>query len=192
MTILILGLVIFLGVHSVRIVADGWRGAQIERLGAARWKGLYSIASAVGLVLIVWGYGITRAAPVDLWSPPAWTRSAAALLMLVSFTLFAAAYVPRTHVKAAFGHPMMLGTKAWALAHLVSNGRLGDVLLFGAFLAWAVAGYIAARRRDRASGTVYPAGSIGRDALAFAAGAAATVVFILWLHGWLIGVQPIG
>ncbi len=189
---LVAGLVVFIGVHSVRIVADGWRSAAIARLGEGAWKGLYSLASAVGLALIVWGYGMTRADGVFLWAPPLWTRHVTTLLTIPAFILIAAAYVPRNHIKAALGHPMLLGVKTWALAHLLSNGRLGDVVLFGAFLAWAVADFASARRRDRAAGTRYPAGTLAGDAGTLAAGLAAWAAFAVYLHAWLIGVRPFG
>jgi uncharacterized membrane protein len=192
MVVLVIGLVIFLGLHSVRIVADDWRSAQIARLGEGPWKGLYSLVAAVGLALIVWGYGLARTAPVDLWSPPLWTRHLASLLTLPAFVLLAAAYVPGTRIKAAIGHPMVVGTKLWAFAHLLSNGRLADVLLFGGFLAWSVLLFAASRRRDRAQGKSYVAGPLSRDLIAVGVGALAWVAFALWLHGPLIGVRPFG
>jgi uncharacterized membrane protein len=192
MIVLVLGLVIFLGVHSVRIVADDWRGATLARVGEGTWKGVYSLLSLAGFVLIVWGYGLTRTAPVELWSPPVWTRHAASLLTLVSFVLLAAAYVPGTRIKAAVGHPMVVGTKVWAFAHLIANGRLADVVLFGGFLAWAVVLYAASRRRDRRLGIRHVAGPASRDAIAVAVGVAAWLAFAFWLHAWLIGVQPFG
>ena len=135
MLALLAGLVLFLGVHSVRIVADGWRSAQIARMGALSWRGLYSLASLVGLVLIVWGYGQARLDPVILWNPPAWTRYVTSLLVLPAFILIVAGNLRGTKMKAALGHPMVLGTKVWAFAHLLSNGTLADVVLFGGFLA---------------------------------------------------------
>lgn len=192
MTYLVLGLVLFLGVHSVRIFADDWRGARIAGLGEGAWKGLYSLLSIAGFVLIVWGYGLSRTAPVDLWSPPIWSRHLAALLTIPAFVLLAAAYVPGTRIKARVGHPMVLGVKIWAFAHLLSNGRLADVVLFGAFLAWAVALYIASRRRDRRTGARYPSAGIARDGIALVVGLGAWVAFALWLHGPLIGVRPFG
>src|SRR5262245_56698561 len=131
---LIVGLLIFLGAHSVRIFAEEWRTQRIARLGDKRWKGIYSLVSLVGFGLIVWCYGLAREHPLDLWDPPSWTRHAAAPLTLVAFILFAAAYVPANRIKARLGHPMILGVKVWALAHLLSNGRLADVVLFGSFL----------------------------------------------------------
>ena len=191
MTVLILGLVLFLGVHSVRIYAEGWRAAQIARRGEGAWKGLYSLVSLVGLVLIVWGYGRTCIYPVDVWSPPPWTHHVTALLMLPAFILIVAAYVPGNHIKAAIGHPMLAGVKLWAFAHLVSNGRLGDILLFGAFMFWAAWTFVASRRRDRLAGTRYAAGTIARDGITIAVGVAAWVLFAYYLHLWLIGVRPL-
>ncbi len=190
MAALILGLVLFLGVHSVRIVADGWRGEQVARLGEGRWKVLYSLVAAAGLALIVWGYGMARAEPTVLFVPAPWTRHLAALLSALAFVLIAAAYIPGTRIKAAIGHPMVAGVKSWALAHLISNGTLADLLLFGAFLAWAVVDFASLRRRDRAQGRTYAAVSLGRDAAAVAVGLAAGWVFARYLHGPLIGVQP--
>lgn len=192
MIVLVLGLVLFLGVHSTRIVADGWRTDMRKRVGEGPWKGVYTLMSLIGLALIVYGYGMSRTAPIELWSPPIWTRHAAALLTLIAFVLLAAAYVPGTRIKARVGHPMVLGVKVWAFAHLLSNGRLADVLLFGAFLVWAIVLYIASRRRDRLAGTRYVAGPVSRDLLAIVAGTVAWVVFALWLHGMLIGVRPFG
>src|SRR5512141_3221359 len=114
MTALLLGLLIFIGAHSVRIVAGGWRAGRIAQFGEMRWKGLYSLVSLAGLALIVGGYGLTREAPVDLWIPPLWTRHVTTLLTLPAFILLAAAYVPGNSFKAAIGHPMVAGVKLWA------------------------------------------------------------------------------
>ena len=190
MTILILGLLVFLGVHSTRIFADGWRAAQLKRLGEGAWKGIYSLLSFAGFALIVWGVGLARQEPVVLWMPPVAMRHIAALLTLIAFVLLAAAYVPRNAIKARVHHPMVLAVKVWAFAHLLANGKLADLVLFGAFLAWAVACYIAARKRDRAAGAQYPAGTPGGTAAAVVAGAAAWAAFTFWLHGALIGVRP--
>src|SRR6266581_1684913 len=149
MIVLALGLLLFLGTHSVRIHAEAWRAAQLERLGEKRWKGLYSLLSLAGFGLIVWGFGLARSEPILLWAPPTWTRHLAAVLTLPAFILLAAAYVPGTRLKAAVGHPMMLGTQVWALAHLAANGALAHALLFGTFLIWAVAGFVAAPRPCR-------------------------------------------
>jgi uncharacterized membrane protein len=192
MTLLLLGLALFLGVHSTRIVADGWRTATIARVGEKPWKGIYSLLSIAGFVLLVIGYGAARQSPVVLYAPPVWTRHLAALLTIPAFVLLAAAYVPGNAIKRAVGHPMMAGVKVWALAHLLANGTLADVLLFGTFLAWAVLGFIAARRRDRAAGTSYPAGPASRTAIAVVVGLVAWAVFAFALHRPLIGVAPFG
>ena len=192
MIYLVAGLLLFLGIHSVRIFADDWRTARIAGMGASAWKGLYSAASIIGFVLIVYGYGLSRQAPVDLWMPPLWTRHITALLTLPIFILLAAAYVPGTYIKAKLKHPMMLSVKLWAIAHLLSNGRLGDVLLFGGFLLWAVLAFSAARRRDRQQGLSYPAVGASRDFMVMAIGLVAWLVFAFYLHGVLIGVRPFG
>jgi uncharacterized membrane protein len=192
MIVLVLGLVLFLGVHSVRIVADDWRGAQLARRGEAAWKGAYSLLSLAGLALVVVGYGLSRTAPIELWTPPTWTRHVAALLTIPAFVLLAAAYVPGTRIKAAVGHPMVLGVKVWAFAHLIANGRLADLALFGAFLVWAIVLYAASRRRDRNAGVRREAGPASRDAIAVALGLVAWAAFAFWLHGPLIGVRPFG
>jgi uncharacterized membrane protein len=190
MLVLIAGLLLFLGVHSTRVFADAWRTQQIGRLGAGRWKVLYTVVSLIGFGLLVWGFGMARAQPVLLWAPPHWTHHVAALLVLVAFILVVAAYVPGTHIKAAVGHPMVLGVKVWAAAHLLANGTLADVLLFGSFLVWAIYTYAASRRRDRAAGTRYPAAGAGRDVLAVVIGVVAFGLFAAVGHRWLIGVDP--
>ncbi len=192
MTVLVLGLLLFLAAHSVRIFADDWRSRQITNLGEVKWKVLLSIVSAIGFVLIVWGYGLARTDPVHLWHPPIWTRHLGTLLTIPAFILLAAAYVPGTRIKAAVGHPMVAGVKIWAFSHLVANGTLADVVLFGAFLAWAVADFASARRRDRAAGRTYPAGPLSRDATAIVVGLAGWAAFAFYLHAWLIGVRPFG
>jgi uncharacterized membrane protein len=192
MTLLLLGLVLFLGVHSTRIVAEGWRAATIARVGEKPWKAIYSLLSIAGFVLLVIGYGAARQSPVVLFAPPVWTRHLAALLTIPAFVLLVAAYVPGNAIKRAIGHPMVAGVKVWALAHLLANGTLADVLLFGTFLAWAVLGFIAARRRDRAAGTTYPAGPGSRTAITVVVGLVAWAVFAFALHRPLIGVAPFG
>lgn len=192
MTLLVLGLVLFLGVHSSRVFAEGPRQRFIAQRGANAWKGLYTVVSVVGFVLIVWGYGQARQEPTVLWGSPLWVRHLASLLTLVAFVLLAAAYVPRNAIKARLGHPMVLGVKAWALAHLVSNNTLADVLLFGGFLLWAVLSYRAARARDRAAGAVSVPGEASRTALTVVVGLAAWAAFAFWAHGAWIGVRPFG
>lgn len=192
MLALVAGLIIFLGIHSTGLFAPDWRAAQKQRFGENAWKGIYSVVALIGLVLIVWGYGQARMDPVWLWVSPVWTRHLAALLTIPAFVLLVATYLPGTKMKARVGHPMLLGVKFWAIAHLIANGTLADLLLFGGFLAWAVALFIVLRRRDRASGVVRPAGKASRDVMAVVVGLVLWVIFALWLHEWLIGVRPFG
>ena len=192
MTLLILGLILFLGVHSTRIVAEGWRGAQIAQRGENVWKGVYSLLSVAGFVLIVYGWGVARQAPTVLWTVPTGMKHLASLLTLAAFVLLVAAYVPRNGIKARLHHPMVLGVKTWALAHLLANNTLADLLLFGSFLLWSVFSFRAARARDRAAGTRYPAGSLGATLLTVVVGVAAWAGFAFWAHGAWIGIRPFG
>lgn len=195
MTLLVLGLVLFLGVHSVRVVADRWRSATIARLGEGPWKGVYSLVSLAGLALVVWGYGLARQDPVLLWTPPVAMRHLASLLVLLAFVLLAAAYVPRNHIKNRLRHPMVLGVKLWALAHLLSNGNLADVVLFGSFLVWAVLSFRAARQRDDAA-ALAPGplrhSSLRATAVTGVLGVGAWAGFAVWGHSAWIGVSPWG
>ncbi|MEG1323282.1 MAG: NnrU family protein [Janthinobacterium sp.] len=192
MTVLILGLLLFLGLHSVRIVADDWRSAQLARLGDKRWKGLYSLVAFVGLGLIIWGYGLARQQPQVLWTPPMGLRHASALLMLFSLILLAAANVPRNRIKTLVHHPMLLGTQFWAVAHLLANGNVADVLLFGGFLVWSSVDLYSAVQRDRAAGMAYPGGTVAGTLLAIVAGCLLWLLLAFWLHGVLFGVRPFG
>lgn len=189
---LLAGLILFLGVHSLRIIAEDWRTRILARQGEGVYKGVYSLLSLAGFVLVIYGFGVARESPVMLWSPPVGMRHAASLLTLVSFILLAAAYVPRNGIKARLHHPMVLGVKAWALAHLLANGSVAHTLLFGAFLAWGVLDFIAARRRDRMSGVQYPTGTVAGTVTAVVVGVAAWAAFALILHGLLIGIRPFG
>ncbi len=192
MVYLLAGLILFLGVHSVRIVADGWRTHIRAQVGEGAYKGLYSLLSLLGFGLIIYGFALARETPVMLWMPPVGMRHAASLLTLVAFILLAAAYVPRNGIKARVHHPMVLGVKAWALAHLLANGSVAHVVLFGAFLAWGVLDFISARRRDRAAGTQYPAGTVSATVVTVLVGVIAWAGFAFKLHGWLIGIRPFG
>lgn len=192
MLYLVLGLVLFLAMHSVRIVAESWRTQTIARIGARRWKSLYTVVSLLGFGLIVWGFGQARAQPLQLWSPPAGMRHLASLLTMIAFVLLAAAYVPGNSIKARLHHPMVLAVKVWALAHLLANGNLAHVLLFGSFLVWAMLSFRAARQRDRAAGTVYATGQAIGTGITVLAGVLAWALFAFWLHGLLMGIRPVG
>jgi uncharacterized membrane protein len=190
MTIFLLGLVLFLGIHSARIIAPGWRLATINKMGANGWKGTYTLVSIAGFVLLIWGYSLARQDPVVLWVTPLWLKHIAALLTLLAFILLAAAYVPRNHFKAAIGHPMVVGVKTWAFAHLLANGRSPALILFAAFFVWAVVLFAVSRRSDRANGTTYAKGEASKTLITVVAGAAAWAVFALFLHQRWIGVSP--
>lgn len=192
MTLLILGLILFLGMHSVRVFAEGWRGSVRAKIGENGWKGLYSVVSLVGFVLIVMGYGAARENPQILWIAPVWTRHLAALLTIPAFVLLVATYVPGNSIKAKLHHPMVLSVKLWALAHLIANGMLADVLLFGGFLLWAVLCYRAARQRDAAAQAVYPPGRLVPTLITVVVGLAAYGAFAFWAHQAWIGVRPFG
>ena len=192
MTVLILGLILFLGPHSVRIVAEPWRTQMLQRLGEKPWKGLYSLVSLIGFALIIWGYGLARYNPVVLWQPPVAMRHIASLLTLASFILLTAAYVPGNSIKARLRHPMILGVKLWAFAHLLANGMLADLVLFGAFLLWAVLDYRAARERDREQSISYGQGKLVPSIVAVVIGTLLWAAFAFWLHRWWIGVAPFG
>jgi len=192
MLTLILGLFLFLGVHSTRIFADGWRTTAIGKIGSLPWKGLYSALSLLGFVVLVWGFRMARQDTLVLWSSPPWMKHVTAVLMMVSFILIAAAYIPRNSIKARLHHPLVLAVKVWAFGHLLSNGVAADVLLFGAFLGWAVLSFRAARQRDRVNHTVYPPGNAISTTITIAVGLVGWSVFALFLHGPLIGVRPLG
>jgi uncharacterized membrane protein len=191
MVLMVVGLVIFLGVHSLKIVAFDWRTRMVARIGINPWKVIYSLSSIAGFVILIYGYKQARLSPVVIWTPPEMLRHLNSLFTLVAFILVTAAYVPRNRFKARLHHPMLLGTKAWAVGHLLANGTLHDIILFGAFLVWAVAAYVTDRRRDRALGTVYPAGTAGMTVLTVVIGVAAWAAFAFWLHQAWIGVNPL-
>lgn len=190
MTWLVLGLIIFLGSHSVRIFANEWRQQTIARIGANAWKGAYSVISIVGFVLIVIGFGVASQGSSWLWYPPVWTRHLAALLILFAFIFLAAAKLPMSKLKSKVGHPMVIGVKIWAFAHLLSNGTVADFVLFGSFLVWSIVLYARSRRLDRANGVVYSGGAIKNDLLAIVIGLLAYGLFAAVLHKWLIGISP--
>jgi uncharacterized membrane protein len=191
MAYLILGLLMFLGLHSVRIFAEGWRSAQIARFGEQGWKLAYTVLSLAGFGLILWGFHLARQQPVVLWPRIPGMNHLAGLLVLLAFILLAAAYVPRNHLQARLGHPMVLGVKTWALAHLLANNTLADLLLFGAFLVWAVLDFRSLRQRDRATPPKPVEATIAGSAATVLIGAIAWAAFAFWAHALLIGIQPL-
>lgn len=190
MVVFVLGLILFLGIHSVRMVAGNWRDSQVARLGIGPWKGLYSVVSLLGFVLLVWGYGLAHRTSIVIWSPPSHMRDVTALFTLVAFVFLAGAYIPGNWVKARLGHPMLLGVQLWAIGHLLANGSFVDIVLFGAFLVWAVAAFLSDRRRDSLRGATYPAATMRGNTLTLIAGVLAWALFAFFLHGILIGVRP--
>ncbi len=187
MVYLVLGLVFFLGVHSVRMLAPQWREKMLAQHGEKAWKGFYTLVSLLGFVLLVYGFSVARLEPSLLWVPAVALRHGAALLMVLSWIFLTAAFVPGNAIRARLHHPMVLGVKTWALAHLLANGSLHGLLLFGGFLAWATLCFVALRRRDRAAGTVYPAGKWVPTVVTVVVGVALYTVFAFHLHHPLIG-----
>lgn len=189
MTWLALGLALFLGIHLTRAVMPAWRGAQIARLGDKGWKGLYTLVSAIGLGLIIWGFSQARFNTVVLWPRIPGMNHAAAALMLIAMILMAAAYVPRNHFKAKLQHPMTLSVKVWAFAHLIANNTLADVMLFGSFLVWSILVFRAARRRPA---PVIATPTAAGTTATVVAGAALWALVAFWLHAAWLGIAPLG
>lgn len=190
MPILILGLVIFLGAHSVRIFADGWRTRTIARIGLKPWKAVYALVSLIGFALLVYGFGVARHAPALLYVPPLALKHLNALFTLVALVLFFASHAPPSHFRAWLHHPMAAGVAVWAAGHLMATGFLHDVVLFGAFLVWAIADFIAGRRRDRREHVAYAAGTARGDIASVVIGVIVWALFAFWLHG-LLRVKPL-
>jgi uncharacterized membrane protein len=190
MPLLIAGLALFLGVHSIAIVAPAWRSRMIQRLGERAWKGLYALISLAGFVSICCGFAMARRSPVILYSPPLWLHHIALILMLPVFPLILAAYLPG-RIKTAAKHPMLAAVKIWAFAHLLANGSLADVLLFGGFLAWAVADRISLKHRSAPPVLRTAPARPWNDALAVTLGVAIYALFIGWAHLRLFGVPPL-
>lgn len=188
MGLLILGLIIFLGIHSLSIVNEPLRNRLAKSMGEGGFKGLYSLIAIVGLVLIVWGYGAARLEPTLLYSPPGWLRHLAMLLLVPVFPLLFAAYFPG-RISRTLKHPMLVAVKLWAVAHLLANGMAHDVLLFGGFLVWAVVDRISLKRRTPRDIPTLPAKPFN-DVVAVVGGLLVYVIFVLWAHQWLIGVPP--
>jgi uncharacterized membrane protein len=189
MTILIIGLILFLGIHSVSIFSSAWREKMMTRMGVWPWQAIFSVVAIAGFVLIVYGYGMARQDPLIIYTPPTWLRHVAMLLLVFIFPLLLATYLPG-RIQKATKHPMLAATKIWAFAHLLANGALADVVLFGGFLAWAVVDRISLKRRTPLPVPGAPPSRLN-DLLAIVLGLGLYVAFVLWLHQLLIGVSPI-
>lgn len=188
MTILVLGIIVFFAVHSVSIVNESWRNGVVERIGLKAWKGVYTVIALAGFIMICYGYGLARQDPVVLYSPPAWTRHITMLLMLFVFPLFLAANLPGK-IKAGAKQPLLAATKIWALAHLLVNGTLADVLLFGSFLVWAIVDRVSMKTRTQRP--IPGLASPYNDVIVVVLGLVLYAVFVFWAHGALIGVAII-
>jgi uncharacterized membrane protein len=189
MTILILGILVLIGIHFVPAFPD-LRDSLMARLGRNGYRALFSVVSLLGIALVVWGFA--KAPVVQIWAPPVWTRHLALLLMLPVFPLLLAAYLPGK-IKAKVRHPMLAAIKFWALAHLIANGDLASIILFGSFLAYAVVDRILVKRRGGAELVLAVSEAEARrnDLISFGAGLALYVAFLFWLHPLLIGVSPL-
>ena len=190
MEVLIFGLIVVLGTHSLKVFAPAWRTALVARLGDGPYKGLYSLVSLLGLVLIVWGFARAWQDPVFLYSPPAWGRHLAMALMIPALILVFSSAFPARWIKRYVGHPLLTATMLWALAHLFANGDLAGVVLFLAFLAWAVVDRL--WQPATQSVAAPPARPGNADFAAIMAGLALYAGLIAGIHLWLFGVSPIG
>ena len=191
MAILVLGLVIFLGLHSTRIVSESGRERAIARFGEGPWKGIYSAISAIGFVLIVWGFARARFDAPQLWTPLPGARHITMLLMLIALILFASYFFKRSHVAVLTHHPMVWSVLLWSAGHLIANGSAADLVLFGAFLVWSIADLASSYARDRRNGVVYPAPELAATAGAVVVGLVAYGLLVGGLHLWLFGVSPL-
>ena len=197
---LILGLVLFLGAHSVRIFADDWRSRTIEAWGEKAFKGIYAVVSLVGFYALIVGYSEARMQPFVIWQPPTATRHISVLLMLFASILLVATYIPRNHFKLRMGHPMILSVKVWALSHLLANGNLADLVLFGTFLAWSGLIFRVSRARDRANAAAQsmeelaqaPQAKLTATLAAFVLGALLWASITFHLHALVVRISPMG
>lgn len=190
MLILVAGLIIFFGIHLMRVVSDPLRTRIIDRLGETQYKGAYSALSLVGIMMVGYGYGQASIGALPLWDPPGGLSHLALILVPIAFVLVASAYTPTGHIKATVRHPMVLGVGLWALGHLLANATLPDLLLFGGFLGWAVIDYASALKRTEAAARPVARG-YGGDVAAVVIGLVLAALFIGGLHAWLFGVAPI-
>jgi uncharacterized membrane protein len=190
MLILVLGLVIFFVVHSVRLLIPNWRDMVATKAGLMSWRVRFSMLSLLSVGLIAMGYGQARLEPVWLWFPPVYMSHISALIMLFALFFLCSAIVPKTTLKRVTGYPVYLAIKLWAFAHLLSNGNLADVLLFGSFLVWAIVSFAVFRRRDRKAGVEAEESSIRFDLIALGFSVASWFTIVIFLHKLVIGVAP--
>lgn len=190
---LFVGLILFLGSHSTRMLVPDWREAQLNRQGEKRWKGVIALLSLLGFAFLVPGYTFAHGDQDTLWQAPVWLEAVSGTLMLIALVIAAAAFIPGNQIQRWLGHPLVAAVGLWALAHLLSTGgRPADLALFGLFLIWAASDLVSLRRRDRATGVVYPAGRLTMDGAAIGAGLAVYLIFVAFLHDFLFGVPAFG
>jgi uncharacterized membrane protein len=191
LVLMILGLAVFIGTHVVTTRRD-LRAGLIARHGEGTYKIVYSVASIIGVVLIGFGFARYRAAGwIGVWDPPTWTRHVTVALVWPAIICFYAAYSPG-RIKATLKHPMLVGTKLWALAHLISNGDLGSIILFGSILGWAVYDRITLRRRTDPGGPPIPVGGMRQDVIAVVGGTLVYLVLGFLFHPYVVGVPAFG
>ena len=191
LAIMILGLALFIGAH-VFITMRERRAVAIARLGEGPYKGVLALASLVGIILMGYGFASYRAAGmINVWSPPAWTRHVTDLLVWPAIIFVVAAYV-RGDIARVLKHPMLVGVKLWALAHLISNGDLGSIILFGSILGWAVFDRITLKRRSDPGAPPIPYGGRTNDIIAVAVGTLIYLALGFWFHPYVIGVPAFG
>ena len=190
MVIFIIGIILFLGSHSVRIFAEPWRTRMLHQLGEKKWKGLYTLVSLFGFILLIIGYSQARQDTIVIWHPPTFLTHLTVLLNLFTFILLASSAPNNNAIRLKLKHPMILGVKVWAIAHLLANGSLIDLILFGSFLIWAILDFRSARNRP-SSVKETPVISLKATLITIFVGVAVWLAFIFGLHQWLIGVSPL-
>ena len=188
LTILLIGLALFLGIHCIRVFAPQWREAQISARGAGPWRGLYSAASIIAFAVLVYGFGLAREQTGILYVPPEWGRSFLHIAMPISLVLFVASQLPPGNLKKRLAHPMLWATIIWAVGHLLANGETSSVILFGAILIWAVICLVDNYKRPQGEPV---AAKVWPDLVSMVIGFAITIIFIMFLHQWLIGVPVV-
>lgn len=187
LAVMILGLLVFVAPHVLVTRRDA-RASVIAAIGEGPYKALFSLVSIIGVILIGWGFARYRASGwIDVWSPPSWTRHLTVALVWPAIVMIVAAYIPG-NIKRRLKHPMLAGIKLWALAHLISNGDLGSILLFGGILAWAVFDRISLKSRTDPGAPAIPVGGARQDVIAVIVGTLVYLALGLWFHPWVIGV----
>jgi uncharacterized membrane protein len=191
LAVMILGLAAFLGGHAF-VTFRAERAAAIKRIGEGPYKGIFALVSLAGIVLISYGFAQYRdAGLIEVWHPPTWTRHVTVALMWPAVICVVAAYI-RGDIQRVLKHPLLVGVKLWALAHLIANGDLGGIILFGSILAWAVFDRITLKRRSDPGAPAIPSGGRGNDVIAVVVGTLVYLALGFWFHPFLIGLRVFG